>query len=224
MTSDKLGGTPAAPAPRDSLETMRAEWETNELLSIQQFVERMFAAWQLEQNAKVQLRKELAAAVGELDRGAARSGAPEQQHAKDRYMAAEYERLRQEWDEAQRYERTLDVRDFAQRCLDALAVGGIAPAPAPEPPDCEAAHGNNINGCCPRCGAAVRVVGFQSCECGREQIEQLAPALPTDSDLIALGEAAVTGYIDFPKARAWFAKWRGARVSERPAPEASPNA
>jgi len=47
-------------------------------------------------------------------------------------------------------------------------------------PDCEAAHGNNVNGCCPRCGGPVRVVGFQSCECGREQIEQLvgAPSAP----------------------------------------------
>ena len=45
-------------------------------------------------------------------------------------------------------------------------------------PDCEAAHGNNVNGRCPRCGAAVRVVGFQSCECGREQIEQLVVSAP----------------------------------------------
>lgn len=58
---------------------------------------------------------------------------------------------------------------------------GGTPAAAPPPsPDCEAAHGNNVNGCCPRCGGAVRVVGFQSCECGREQIEQLV-AGPTPS-------------------------------------------
>jgi len=31
--------------------------------------------------------------------------------------------LRREWDAAQRYERVLDVREFAQRCLEALEAG-----------------------------------------------------------------------------------------------------
>ena len=41
--------------------------------------------------------------------------------------------------------------------------------------ECAGAHGRNRDGRCPRCGGAVRVVGFESCDCGREQIEQLVP-------------------------------------------------
>ena len=41
--------------------------------------------------------------------------------------------------------------------------------------DCEAAHGPASKGRCPRCRSPVLVVGFESCDCGREQIEQLAP-------------------------------------------------
>ena len=49
----------------------------------------------------------------------------------------------------------------------------LGSAPPQEPPDCEAAHGPAVNGCCPRCGGPVHVLGFESCDCGREQIEQL---------------------------------------------------
>ncbi len=65
---------PAAPAPLpDSLETMRAEWDkrfpftsaiAGDPYAAAGFVERMFAAWQLERDAKVQLCKELAAVLG----------------------------------------------------------------------------------------------------------------------------------------------------------------
>jgi len=92
----------------------------------------------------------------------------------------------------------------------------IGPSPHP---DHEAAHGPARNGCCPRCGTAVRVVGYESCDCGREHIEQLAPAMPTDTDLISLGESAVRGYLDFPAARAWFTTWVRRGLSQQGAKE-----
>lgn len=70
-----------------------------------------------------------------------------------------------------RWETTGPVSNATARLVRAASPEHPSP-----PPDCSGAHGNNENGCCPRCGSAVRVVGFESCDCGREQIEQLVPS------------------------------------------------
>ena len=87
--------------------------------------------------------------------------------------------------------RKAEVRGMVE---EAFAYLGYMPASHPEiaaaidhafevlGPECAGAHGNNQGGKCPRCGSRVRVVGFQSCDCGREQIEQLAPE-PESQDI-----------------------------------------
>lgn len=53
--------------------------------------------------------------------------------------------------------------------------------------DCPGAHGNHEGGRCPRCRSLVRVVGFESCNCGREQIEQLEPLLEISAAMRTIG-------------------------------------
>jgi len=69
-----------------------------------------------------------------------------------------------------------DARGIIGALADLQEAGrrlASAPARGAGEPDCEAAHGPAVNDCCPRCGGPVRVLGFESCDCGREQIEQL---------------------------------------------------